>query len=221
MRRALIAIFLSFASIFFTLEVKASVLQVNFDAVVSWANIDSAGVDSIMVEGNKISVGDSLTGSFWYDTDLGIKQPLSRSDYSTYSYYNGGAGLSISVSGFQTKVDLWPIPIEFLITPASSNDEFRIGGWTSSGVYIFTGLSASSGLGFQTTDMQLLTDPTVFSRFAGGFVNGPSVWDFYYKINAESLTFNIVNPVPEPATVLFLCAGLIGLAGYGRKRIQR
>ncbi len=51
------------------------------------------------------------------------------------------------------------------------------------------------------------------TTWLGGF-GAQADWDFGFKTYVNT-------PVPEPSTILLLGAGLVGLAAYGRKRIQK
>ena len=39
--------------------------------------------------------------------------------------------------------------------------------------------------------------------------------------DSDSATVNVNNPVPEPTTMLLFVAGLVGLAGFGRKKFKK
>jgi hypothetical protein len=85
-----------------------------------------------------------------------------------------------------------------------------------------TGDPETSGVFVDSYHGQILDiNPCPDCNFVSGLL-GIAVYntngDLYQIVGFDNFNFSPVSPVPEPTTLLLLGMGLIGLAGYGRKK---
>ncbi|GAK51016.1 hypothetical protein U14_02258 [Candidatus Moduliflexus flocculans] len=149
------------------------------------------------------------TRTTWTDTI----NTFYKFDYrgESYTYIH-----DITDSGFVPSEDK-SLSISLDLTFADDNDRE----WES--VNVFTlGFDKIFNLSMNLTPTISLDGSVIFDATGKLTVKlTQTVGDFYFKKSVMTVTGCDVPTVPEPATLLLLGGGLLGLIGYGRKKMNK
>ncbi len=200
-----------FFLVFFANVSEAAQIMANFEGIITDVDTPLAGT---------FSINQTISGSFVYDTSV----PFADFGNSR-SYYTAIVDINFTVGG-QTGSRIGPELIT--IDNTDTLDSLNVYGRPTNampGIAGFEGrffgitLVDSTGSAFDNLDLPTELSSLEFTlrlwqwNFAIPKPEGGETW---YQIRGNLSSLNA--PIPEPSTMLLLGSGLLGLAGYGRKK---
>ena len=194
----------------------------------------AVGVDEMGSAGNPLQNAGFSVGDLFYiniDFDETSTPKLTGPNYATYnlaidSFSIAKVGFTANMpgGGYQNFITVHDY------NTSGSNDyiDFKTNNFTATPVvsgltpyYLGVHLSGPFDV-FTSTDLPVIEpDPNDFDNTFAILQFYDDSTSSYPFVSIEPLVRSQENPVPEPTTMLLFGAGLVGLAGFGRKKFKK
>jgi PEP-CTERM motif len=212
------SLFLISALALVTSQAQAKPVTVEYTAIVKRMTGGNAVISASDLPGYKISVGETVTGYFSYDSDIQMTsdgpnldgQYLLVGGFSQALKFTNGNKVSFNYDNYlRTYEDVTPHRI-FAEGYDSATRNYKI-------------FSNFERFGEYINSHGFLPEPELWSQF-----NGNNYFDMWYtapdlqssiNVGADITSFRVINAVPEPTTYAMLGIGL-GLMGVVRRNRQ-
>jgi len=193
-------------------SLRATIITINLTAEVTQVD-DISG----LLEGN-VNVGDTITGSYTYDSTTPDSNPSET--VGDYRYFSAPYGVTLSAGGFVFKTD--PSSVYFCVE-VGNNHLYQT--WDHYLFRSYNNLTLSNGVLVDVIDWQLYDDsgtallsdelpttPPILEQWQS-YVYGLRIT--YGDRGYSSISADVTSAVPEPGTVFLLGLGCLVLS---RKR---
>ena len=204
------------AAVFVILALSVNSLEATIITINLTAEIAEVYDISGLLEGN-VNVGDTITGSYTYDSSTPDSNPLET--IGSYEHFNAPYGVTLSVGGFVFQTD--PDNVDFLVTILNDNngsDDYTFGSYNN--------LPLSNGVGVSFISWAL-DDYTATALSSDALPTTPPVLEDWESIAGITITYgpkgssmiraHVTSAVPEPGTVFLLGLGSLVLIRKGRE----